>query len=83
MAAKILKTGGNAQKTVLTMLVAILVLEFGSFTKLRKVWALAFTGSDTSSQGTPTGTPTNNTGLVQLVQVQPTTHPTSTPTVTL
>lgn len=46
----------NGQKTVLVLLVATLLLEFGSLTKLRRVWSLAFTGQDiTDKSATPGG----------------------------
>ncbi len=67
--AKIIKTGGNPQKVVFTMLAAILLLEFGSLTKLQKVWGLAFNAPATS---TPTSTTTSSNPTVTLMQP---THP--------
>lgn len=43
----------HGQKTVLVLLAATLLLEFGSLTKLRQIWSLAFTGQpigDSSAQ---------------------------------
>lgn len=66
----------NSQKLVFTMLVAVLLLEFGSLTKITTIWGMAFsldTAGTAQAGGTvPTSTPTN-TG----VQTQPTTHPTN------
>lgn len=41
---------GNGQKVVAIMLVAVLLLEFGSLTKLQKIWGLAF---DVPENATP------------------------------
>lgn len=38
---------GNGQKLVFTMLVGILLLEFGSLSKLQRVWGMAFALPDT------------------------------------
>ena len=46
MAQKIVKLG-NPQKTVFTLLIATLLLEFGSLTKMGKLWKLAFSATDT------------------------------------
>jgi hypothetical protein len=66
---KILQIGGNAnsQKMVFSMLVAILLLEFGSLTKLQKLWQLAFSSS------TPATASTN--APVKSVNIAPNTHP--------
>jgi hypothetical protein len=66
---KLGSNGNNSQKMVFSMLVAILLLEFGSFTKLQRIWQLAFTASTPS---TPTTASTN----APLVNVSPNTHPT-------
>jgi hypothetical protein len=64
---KILQIGGNtnSQKMVFSMLVAILLLEFGSLTKLQKLWQLAFNAT-TPATATATNAP------VKSVNVSPT-----------
>jgi len=58
MAKQVIKLGSNPQKTVFVMLAAILLLEFGSLTKMQKIWQLAFSSApaagaqQTNTQGT-------------------------------
>lgn len=54
------------QKLVFTMLTAILLLEFGSLTKIQKIWGLAF--GVPALQGTQPNT--NNNGI-QVVPSHP------------
>jgi hypothetical protein len=46
----------NAQKFVFTSLLAVLALEFVSFSKLQSVWGLAFTGVDPNASKAVSGT---------------------------
>lgn len=68
----------NPQKLVFTMLVAILALEFGSLTKLRTIWSLAFTGTaPSSSLASPTNQNAGSSqGSTQVYSTEPY-HPTS------
>lgn len=71
MATQIIRTGSNSQKLVFTMLVAALLLEFGSLTKLQKIWTLAFTAPGTQQ---PTSTPTSTPGTQYTTLTTPA-HP--------
>lgn len=54
-----------AQKTVFTMLVAILLLEFGSLTKLQQIWRLAFQAEETGTRFQPKPNSGSNQGEQQ------------------
>lgn len=71
----IIKT--NAQKTVFTMLVLTLILEFGSLTKIQKIWSLAFTGGGGSSGSFPGGQQQTGGTSFGTFSTQPT-HPATT-----
>lgn len=46
----------NSQRIVLSMLMAVLLLEFGSLSKLQIIWSMAFAlPEDTISNGTHPG----------------------------
>ena len=50
----------SAQKKILALIIATLLLEFGSFTKLKKIWQLAFTGVAQSQGNEPPVSPGPN-----------------------
>lgn len=49
----------NAQKFVFTSLLVVILLDFGSFTKLQTIWGLAFNANVKSDNGGDKNSPQN------------------------
>lgn len=63
----------NAQRFVFSSLVAVILLEFGSFTKIQKIWSLAFNNATTTTAQTSSNT-NNSNGTITII---PNAHPTN------